>query len=43
MDDELVEDELDPDVIGVAMEDVGEYVTPFRVAATWKTEPPPHS
>jgi len=28
---------------GVATGEVGEYVTPFMPAATWKTEPPPYS
>lgn len=30
-------------VIGVAIGVLGAYVTPFAVAATWKTEPPPNS
>ena len=29
--------------IGVAIAEIGEYVTPLRVAATSKTEPPPYS
>lgn len=36
---------LDVDAVGcgVAMGDVGEYVTPFAVAATSNTDPPPYS
>lgn len=34
---------VDVPVMGVAMGVVGLYVTPFAVAATWKTEPPPYS
>ena len=41
-------DAVDVDVplvsgIGVAIGVVGAYVTPFNVAATSKTEPPPYS
>ena len=39
-----LEDEVDEvSVIGVAMGEVGAYVTPLRVAATSKTEPLPYS
>ena len=39
---DVTDDELVP-VIGVAIGVLGAYVTPFAVAATWKTEPPPNS
>lgn len=36
------DDELESGM-GFAMGVVGAYVTPFRLAATWKTDPPPYS